>query len=115
MPRGSHSMPPRLRSSHLCVPCSPLRLNLIPPTVVAAIAYPKLAEQSEMFATASADGTLRVWDVNTYTVLAKGTCQTATTGKPSCIDFTGEAIFSGWADGKSARPSELAIDAWFAP
>jgi WD40 repeat protein len=44
---------------------------------VTSCAYPK--ESSDLFATASADGTVRVWDVNTYRVLSSGYCQTQIT------------------------------------
>ena len=37
---------------------------------VIAVAYPR--DSSDVFATASADGTVRVWDVNTYRVLSQG-------------------------------------------
>ena len=65
---------------------------------VIAVAYP--SSSSEFFATASADGTLRVWDVNTYGVLAKAACQPKITGSALCLDFTGEVLLSGWEDGK---------------
>jgi len=65
---------------------------------VLAVAYPP--DNSEAFATIGVDGTVRVWDVNTYSVTAKGSCQTAKTGAPLCLAFSGEALFTGWKDGK---------------
>lgn len=65
---------------------------------VVAVSYP--SDNSEVFATASADGSVRVWDVNNYQVLAKGGCQTRVTGEPLCLAFTGEVLFSGWEDGR---------------
>lgn len=72
---------------------------------VTAVAYPpdptgQSADASTMFATASEDGTLRVWDVSDYKVLAKGVLQPKVAGKPCCLAFTGEVMFSGWSDGK---------------
>ena len=60
---------------------------------VVAVSYPR--NNPNFFATASADGTLRVWDVNTYEVISKAACQPAITGPPQCIDFTGEVIIKG--------------------
>eukprot|EP00310_Coccolithus_braarudii_P018945 CAMPEP_0183338038 /NCGR_PEP_ID=MMETSP0164_2-20130417/5470_1 /TAXON_ID=221442 /ORGANISM="Coccolithus pelagicus ssp braarudi, Strain PLY182g" /LENGTH=636 /DNA_ID=CAMNT_0025507819 /DNA_START=39 /DNA_END=1949 /DNA_ORIENTATION=+ len=50
--------------------------------------------------TTGADGTIRLWDLSTYTVLTKGECQVTKTGKPTCVCFSGEVIFTGWEDGK---------------
>ena len=67
-----------------------------------------------MFATAAEDGSVRVWNVDDYTVLSKGECQTQLTGVPTCLAFSGEVMFTGWADGKGAtatlasRPPPLA-------
>ena len=78
---------------------------------VIACAYPR--ESSDVFATASADGTVRVWDVNSYRVLSKGFCQTKITGEPQCLDFTGEVIFTGWQDGKiRAHDAESGEELW---
>ena len=67
----------------------------------AAVSYPLTT--SEYFATASIDGTLRIWDVNNYAVVTKAVCQPTITGAPQCLHFTGEVLFSGWADGKGKR------------
>ena len=78
---------------------------------VIAVAYPR--DTSETFATASADGTIRIWDVNTYSVTCEGKCQVSVTGEPLCLDFTGEAIFSGWEDGRiRAHEAEEAEELW---
>lgn len=65
---------------------------------VVAIAYRR--DSCEVFATASADAMIRVWDVNNYGVIAKASCQKPQTGEPLCLDFTGEVVYSGWEDGK---------------
>lgn len=38
--------------------------------------------------------------MNNYEVVAKGGCQSAITGEPLCLSFTGEVLISGWTDGK---------------
>jgi len=65
---------------------------------VRAVAF--APDDSSAFASASEDGTVRLWDGGSYEVTAKGICQAAKTGAPSCVCFTGEVLFSGWADGK---------------
>ena len=78
---------------------------------VIATSYPK--ESSDVFATASADGSVRVWDVNSYRVLSRGHCQVQITGEPICLDFTGEVLFSGWQDGKiRAHDAESGEELW---
>ena len=78
---------------------------------VIAVAYPK--GDSEQFATASTDGTVRVWDVNDYSVAAKGVCQVKLTGEPLCMDFIGHVIFSGWQDGRiRAHDAESGEQLW---
>ena len=78
---------------------------------VIACSYPR--ESSDVFATASSDGTVRVWDVNTYRVLSSGYCQVKITGEPQCLDFTGEALFTGWQDGKiRAHEAETGEELW---
>jgi len=57
-------------------------------------------DDSETFATISDDGTIRLWDGNSYQVISKGEVQAPVTGPPSSVCFTGEVIFSGWFDGK---------------
>jgi WD40 repeat protein len=65
---------------------------------VLAVSY--APNDSSLFATASADGTLRLWDGGNYAVVAKGVCQVSNTGEPLCLGFTGEVLFSGWEDGR---------------
>lgn len=78
---------------------------------VTCVAYPP--DSSEYFATASADGTVRMWDVNTYEVTCMGSCQTRITGKPTCLTFTGDVIFTGWEDGKiRAHEAENGQELW---
>lgn len=78
---------------------------------VVACAYPRTS--SDFFATASADGTLRVWDVNTYGVVSKAVCQPQITGSPLCLAFTGEVLFSGWEDGKiRSHDAESGEELW---
>jgi len=79
---------------------------------VVAVAYPR--DTSELFATASADGTVRVWDINNYAVVCKGVCRGGSiTGEPLCLDFTGEVLFSGWEDGRiRAHEAEDGDELW---
>jgi len=78
---------------------------------VLAVSYAR--DSSEIFATASADGSVRVWDVNTYAVIAKGSCQTPITGPPSSMAFTGEVLFTGWGDGKiRAHDADSGKELW---
>eukprot|EP00325_Prymnesiales_sp_UTEX-LB-985_P010048 CAMPEP_0174709378 /NCGR_PEP_ID=MMETSP1094-20130205/11355_1 /TAXON_ID=156173 /ORGANISM="Chrysochromulina brevifilum, Strain UTEX LB 985" /LENGTH=653 /DNA_ID=CAMNT_0015908051 /DNA_START=37 /DNA_END=1998 /DNA_ORIENTATION=- len=78
---------------------------------VVAVSYPR--GNSNFFATASDDGTLRVWDVNSFEVLSRANCQPSITGAPICLDFTGEVLFSGWRDGKiRAHNAEDGDDLW---
>lgn len=56
---------------------------------------------SDKFSTCSEDGTIRLWDANDYSVIAR--CALITTGPgvfPNCSIFTDEVIISGWSDGK---------------
>jgi len=78
---------------------------------VIAVAYPR--DTSEVFATAACDGTVRVWDVNSYSVISTGRCQVRITGEPLCLDFTGEVSFSGWGDGRiRAHEAESGEELW---
>merc|ERR1711990_494849 len=52
--------------------------------------------QSDMFGTVSRDGSVRVWDLHEYSILAQNSekCE----GK--CISFSGNvAVVTGWKDG----------------
>ena len=63
---------------------------------VTAVAY--APNVSERFVTASADGTLRIWDASDYTVSVK--CFVGDGGAPTCIALFLDAMISGWSDGK---------------
>ncbi len=52
----------------------------------------------ERFMTASADGSLRLWDANDYSAITR--CAILTAGHPLLSVFTDEVILSGWTDGK---------------
>jgi len=67
-------------------------------SAVRGVAY--APHSSTAFVSASDDGSVRLWDVASLSVVAKGECQTALALVPACVAFTGEAIFTGWADGK---------------
>ena len=68
---------------------------------VLAVAYPP--DASDLFATAAADGTIRVWDASDYTARVVGQTAIAHSGPPSCLSFTGEVVYTGWKDGKRRR------------
>ncbi|CAM9810711.1 unnamed protein product, partial [Choristocarpus tenellus] len=54
---------------------------------------------SDRFATASEDGTLRIWDVSDYRVLTTAVVRDA--GKPLCMVLTQQdLLLSGWLDGQ---------------
>jgi len=52
---------------------------------------------SDRFATCSADGTIRVWDLNDYSVPMRALVRDG--GEPSCLAYAIECIISGWLDG----------------
>jgi WD40 repeat protein len=56
------------------------------------------ATVSDRFATASADGTVRVWDLNDYSVVCRAAGPDGVTA--TTVDFAGECLVSGWSDGK---------------
>lgn len=63
---------------------------------VTDVAYaPKV---SERFCTASADGTLRIWDASDYTVVVRALVVDG--GVPNCVALSLDTIISGWSDGK---------------
>ena len=61
---------------------------------------------SDKFITCCEDGTVRLWDSNSYCVTARCVAQSnqnapGTGGTyPLCAIFTDEVILSGWSDGK---------------
>jgi len=65
-----------------------------------------MAGLSDKFITCSEDGTIKLWDSNNYSVLARCVAPSAAQGsheggvQPLCAIFTDEVIISGWSDGK---------------
>lgn len=79
---------------------------------ITAVAYSP--RSNDRLASASTDGTLRVWDITEYTTLAIGTPrrQLENLTTPICMIFTDtQLLLSGWTDGKvlahSAESGEL--------
>ncbi len=55
---------------------------------------------SDKFSTCSEDGTIRLWDSNDYSVIARCSVLTQAGVSPLCSLFTDEVIISGWSDGR---------------
>ncbi len=55
-------------------------------------------ESSDKFATASDDGTLRIWDAGDYTVITTAVIKDA--GSPTCLVYSLDMLVSGWEDGR---------------
>jgi WD40 repeat protein len=54
---------------------------------------------SDRFASASDDGTIRLWEIgNDYVVTAR--CIANNSGSPLCLNYNDEIVLSGWQDGK---------------
>jgi len=66
-----------------------------PPAGVNCVAFP--IGVSDRFVTGCADGTIRVWDLNDYTVPTRAFVRDA--GEPTCVSYAIECIVSGWQDG----------------
>merc|ERR1712183_336348 len=48
--------------------------------------------------TCGSDSTVRIWDAGNYDVVLKANVKGA--GKPNCIGFSLDTLFTGWTDGK---------------
>lgn len=65
-----------------------------------------MKDLSDKFITCSEDGTIRLWDSNNYTVVARCVAPSGQQGaqaggvQPMCAIFTDEVILSGWSDGR---------------
>eukprot|EP00658_Telonema_sp_P-2_P059865 TRINITY_DN48966_c0_g1_i1.p1 TRINITY_DN48966_c0_g1~~TRINITY_DN48966_c0_g1_i1.p1 ORF type:complete len:539 (-),score=109.66 TRINITY_DN48966_c0_g1_i1:379-1995(-) len=66
-----------------------------PPAAVTCVGFP--IGVSDRFATGCADGTIRVWDLNDYSVPTRAFVRDG--GEPVCLDYAIECILSGWQDG----------------
>ncbi len=56
------------------------------------VAYP--AGVSDRFASASEDGTIRLWDISDYVVTTR--CLAPNAGVPICLVYREEVLLSGW-------------------
>jgi WD40 repeat protein len=80
---------------------------------VVAVAY--AVDQNDRFATASSDGTIRVWDAAEYAVLVVAVARREQERGvvPQCLAFA-DMIFSGWSDGRVlAHSAETGASLWF--
>lgn len=59
---------------------------------ILSVAYPP--NVSDRFASASEDGSIRIWDVSDYVVIAK--CAANNAGVPICLVYREEVLLSGW-------------------
>ena len=65
---------------------------------VTSVAYSP--NMSDAFVTAAKDGQIHLWDAGDYSVQARGSFQTKSTGEPLSLCFLAPVVFSGWTDGK---------------
>ena len=80
---------------------------------VLAVAYAN--GQNDRFATASSDGTIRVWDTAEYAVLVVAVSRREQERGviPNCLAFQ-DMLFSGWSDGRVlAHSAETGENLWF--
>lgn len=80
---------------------------------IVAVAF--AAGQNDRFATASNDGTIRVWDLGEYAVMATaGPKRDQDPGvTPTCLAFS-DCLLSGWSDGRVlAHSAETGALLWF--
>jgi len=77
------------------------------------VAFPP--NDCDRFATASIDGTIRVWDTNEYAIVATATARREQERGvvPQCLAFA-DCILSGWSDGTVlAHTAETGDSLWF--
>lgn len=70
---------------------------------------------NDRFATASLDGTIRVWDIAEYAVIATARSRREQAGDvtPQCLQFA-DVLLSGWSDGRVlAHSGETGDNLWF--